>query len=473
MELTRDQVLNIVKSNDWSIQSFNAYPLYVMCAGVESGWLVKAQFGVGYTHFFFFLLNGRASMYYDRQDWENISGRYYEKIKSRGQLEYLIEEYKSAYKKLLDETRYDESRLVKMATPELIGLLKKLCNRLINAVGAAHVIEGITYGSEEKLRGLLRAKGTFTEQEFGLICSPTRPSFLSEAQRELRQIKSLPNGRRSGAIDEFIANYGWIENNYLGRKQFSHADVVHRIDGLEDDSSEANAEEIISQKAKILRRFDLSDQERFIISTIELCFYWQDERKKYILQSIEVLDPVLEKVADKLDLDATDLKSATPREISEANLLDKNFQRQLKKRRTKSVCYSVPGQNFVFTNTDYDFFSENLHSVLGYDAEEVKGLIASPGVVRGRVRVCESISDINKVGVGEILVASMTRPEYLPAMQRAIAFVTDEGGITCHAAIVAREMKKPCVIGTKIATKVFKDGDLVEVDAEKGIVRKI
>jgi len=58
-------------------------------------------------------------------------------------------------------------------------------------------------------------------------------------------------------------------------------------------------------------------------------------------------------------------------------------------------------------------------------------------------------------------------------MQRAAAFVTDEGGITCHAAIVAREMKKPCVIGTKIATKIFKDGDIVEVDADKGIVRKI
>ena len=59
----------------------------------------------------------------------------------------------------------------------------------------------------------------------------------------------------------------------------------------------------------------------------------------------------------------------------------------------------------------------------------------------------------------------------MPAMEKAAAFVTDEGGITCHAAIVAREMKKPCIIGTKIATKVLKDGDLVEVDAEKGIVR--
>tara|TARA_Y100000310_G_scaffold338021_1_gene426573 strand:- start:1597 stop:1776 length:180 start_codon:yes stop_codon:yes gene_type:complete len=58
-------------------------------------------------------------------------------------------------------------------------------------------------------------------------------------------------------------------------------------------------------------------------------------------------------------------------------------------------------------------------------------------------------------------------------MKKAAAFVTDEGGVTCHAAIVSREMKKPCIIGTKIATKVLKDNDLVEVDANKGIVRKI
>jgi pyruvate,water dikinase len=64
----------------------------------------------------------------------------------------------------------------------------------------------------------------------------------------------------------------------------------------------------------------------------------------------------------------------------------------------------------------------------------------------------------------------MTRPEYLPAMKKAAAFVTDEGGITCHAAIVAREMGKPCIIGTKVATKVLKNGDLVEVKGNHGVV---
>ena len=68
-------------------------------------------------------------------------------------------------------------------------------------------------------------------------------------------------------------------------------------------------------------------------------------------------------------------------------------------------------------------------------------------------------------------MASMTRPEYIGAMKKALAFITDEGGVTCHAAIVARELQKPCIIGTKIATEVLKDGDLVQVDAVHGVVR--
>jgi pyruvate,water dikinase len=67
----------------------------------------------------------------------------------------------------------------------------------------------------------------------------------------------------------------------------------------------------------------------------------------------------------------------------------------------------------------------------------------------------------------------MTSPEFVPAMHRAIAIVTDEGGVLCHAAIVSREMEKPCIIGTKIATKSLKDGDFVEVDTKKGLVIKL
>jgi len=105
--------------------------------------------------------------------------------------------------------------------------------------------------------------------------------------------------------------------------------------------------------------------------------------------------------------------------------------------------------------------------------KEIKGTVAQLGKVRGLVKVVNHVGEAVKVKSGDILVTYMTSPDFLPAMKKAAAFVTDEGGLTCHAAIIAREMKKPCIIGTKIATRILKDGDLVEVDADKGILKII
>jgi pyruvate,water dikinase len=115
---------------------------------------------------------------------------------------------------------------------------------------------------------------------------------------------------------------------------------------------------------------------------------------------------------------------------------------------------------------------DEIESKINLD-NEVKGQIACLGKVRGVVRVLYSSKEIGRVKRGEVLVTSMTTPDYVQAMEKASAFITDEGGLSCHAAIIAREMKKPCIIGTKIATKVLKDGDKVEVDANKGIVKII
>jgi phosphohistidine swiveling domain-containing protein len=102
----------------------------------------------------------------------------------------------------------------------------------------------------------------------------------------------------------------------------------------------------------------------------------------------------------------------------------------------------------------------------------IKGQCAYPGVVRGIARIINNPRN-STIKATEILVTSMTRPDFLPLMEKAAAFVTDSGGILSHAAITAREMKKPCIIGTQIATKKLNDGDLIEVDATKGIVKII
>ena len=98
------------------------------------------------------------------------------------------------------------------------------------------------------------------------------------------------------------------------------------------------------------------------------------------------------------------------------------------------------------------------------------GLSASPGIATGKVKIVKDASELSKIMPGDILVAIMTSPDYVPAMKRAAAIVCDEGGITAHASIVSRELGIPCIVGTEKATKVLKENQLITVDATSGKV---
>jgi phosphoenolpyruvate synthase/pyruvate phosphate dikinase len=104
---------------------------------------------------------------------------------------------------------------------------------------------------------------------------------------------------------------------------------------------------------------------------------------------------------------------------------------------------------------------------------EIYGTIGSAGKAEGIVKIVYTNKDLHKVKQGDVIVAAMTRQDFVPAVRKAAALVTDEGSVTCHAAIIARELNKPCIVGTKNSTRIFHDGDSVEVDASKGIVRKL
>lgn len=100
----------------------------------------------------------------------------------------------------------------------------------------------------------------------------------------------------------------------------------------------------------------------------------------------------------------------------------------------------------------------------------VKGETASAGVISGIVKLIKDASELEKIEKGDVLVTRMTTPDMVPAMQKAAAIVTDEGGMTCHAAIVSREMGTPCIVGTEHATEILKEGELITVHASRGIV---
>ncbi len=194
---------------------------------------------------------------------------------------------------------------------------------------------------------------------------------------------------------------------------------------------------------------------------------------------IEKIGPFVDAFGRKLSLEMVKragISENLSRYISYEEMLDyfkkeKIVDKQILNKRRKY--FIITNKGILYENIN-NYFKKQGHSLKVEKLEgisEIKGNSAYPGLVKGKVVIVKNKSMFGKLKQGDILVTTMTTPDFLPIMKKAAGFITDEGGITCHASIVAREMKKSCIVGTKIATKVLKDGDLVEVDADKGIVK--
>ena len=206
-------------------------------------------------------------------------------------------------------------------------------------------------------------------------------------------------------------------------------------------------------------RFSAADRKRMLRLRGEIGEV-ADKSTHIIVKSLKYIFPRLEGLVNFVsiaDLNRNKINSEKLRRIS---------SRELIMMDNKTV--SMDGFNHL--KKRYNFALQKINPKF---KSSFTGQIAYKGLVTGRVRIIQKRAQISSLTKGEVLVSSMTVPDFIPAMRRASSFVTDEGGITCHAAIVAREMKKPCIIGTRVATKVLKDGDMVEVDANKGVVKVI
>jgi phosphohistidine swiveling domain-containing protein len=147
---------------------------------------------------------------------------------------------------------------------------------------------------------------------------------------------------------------------------------------------------------------------------------------------------------------------------------------EIDRRSGLYVFFGTKNNSSIFTGKSAAVFlkKEGFSKTRKVLVETVKGLTACVGRVKDEVRVVCNLDDIKR-SAGKVVVSRDTIIEYAPFLKKALAIITDLGGISSHAAIVAREFKIPCIVGTKVATKVFKDGDLVEVDANKGIVKLV
>lgn len=144
------------------------------------------------------------------------------------------------------------------------------------------------------------------------------------------------------------------------------------------------------------------------------------------------------------------------------------YKNELLKREKGCYFYSENYHDYNFIFSSKDFLSN-----VNKNIKILSGQTAFSGKATGQVKIVNTPLQVRKLHKGNILVSINTNPALILAIKRCAAIVTDEGGMTCHAAIISRELKKPCIVGTKVATKILKDGDIVEVNASKGIVKII
>lgn len=194
------------------------------------------------------------------------------------------------------------------------------------------------------------------------------------------------------------------------------------------------------------------------------------EKEYMVIKNEDGVGTRVVNVKDILGKDAVKAEALSPKE------LDTLVERGLK---VEKLYGSVQDTEWGFDRDTKEFYFLQSRPIttLGNKEEKeeklitlVKGLPASPGIGRGKVKLIKDISEINLVEEGDVLVTAMTNPDMVPAMRKCAGVVTDEGGRTCHAAIVSRELQIPCIVGAKTATKTLKTGDTVTVDAVRGIV---
>jgi len=259
--------------------------------------------------------------------------------------------------------------------------------------------------------------------------------------------------RMAHRIEFMKKNYPWFNSGDPFKQSLDTRWINHFVKSFSVES-----------KKKVHRSWGLEKDE--FIALYQEILYIKDKRDEYRREAFYYLLPLLKEISRRVNISVQDLGYLLPHEI-----LEKNRDAKIEQRK---IAFTLELRNMQLTiiagkNAREQF----IHPLQIEKVSLLQGTVCSSGFVTGKVQIIRGKEDIIKFKQGNVLVAVTTDPNHLPAMQKAIAFITDEGGITCHAAIVARELGKPAIVGTKTATSVLKNGDIVEVDAEKGIIRVV
>ncbi|MSU74953.1 MAG: hypothetical protein EXS55_00325 [Candidatus Magasanikbacteria bacterium] len=314
---------------------------------------------------------------------------------------------------------------------------------------------------------------------------------LADSQRESADLLRLAVGVKKNGVDvsalvHHAEKYRWLSCYNIDETAYANTYFSDRLALLTTKNVDELARELTEVEQRLphdiqiyhqtIEALSLPTQQAKETELLRELVYLRTFRVEMQSKANYYIQPLFEAVASRLKISLRHVCALFPTELSgalsgtpvpsEADLEDR-CQNYAFRYDANGVLFKV-GQKETAAIEE-----QELGVQITDEIAELRGTTAYQGVVRGQVRVVITKEEIQQFKTGEILVTTMTTPEFVPAMKKAAAIVTNEGGVLCHAAIMARELKVPCVIATERATTVFKNGDQVIVDATNGVVKKV
>lgn len=297
------------------------------------------------------------------------------------------------------------------------------------------------------------------------------PLFVSFDTRK----KQLMIEASKGKITPNYLRFAFTEYTFFASEEF----VKNELNKSNQETLGAQVEQAVkvSKKARadletLLEEAD--QQTKDIIAILQWVLFCRDERKDIINQAELLLYSLSENLLKAWGINPKLINQIGISEMLQGKKYLKSIEKDLPKRTTGFGVLYQKNRKMIIGLKDLKKQIKTLDQIIlnqitSQDSDQkIKGETGNRGLVEGKVRIVRKRSEFNAFKDGEILITGMTRPEFVPLMEKASGIITDEGGITSHAAIVSRELDKPCLIGTKIATQVLQTGDEVILDSTRG-----
>ncbi len=387
-----------------------------------------------------------------------------------------------------------ETDLTKKSNAELWKYYEQYCHyyKEVGVLGepvAFCVKDALANHLENYLRRQLKEKGLkkrFAEF-FSALVSPTIPSFATREEQELIKIavkaqqKGIPAMQRE--LEKHTNEFFWLPYDYeseiWGKEYFES--VLRELIKKPAADLKAQAKrqknqfgELKQKQKKFIHEAGIDLQHKQLFQVMQDASQAMDLKKEVLTQSHWYKNSLMKEIAKRLHIPFYHTYFIVPGEMKTGLLEGKLDKKGIETRQQHCVSICQDGKTVIETEENAKAWEQKVVTQTAVEeSKELHGTCACPGSAIGKARVLLNSNQIHEMREGEILVAQATTPDFVPAMKKAKAIITNEGGITSHAAIVSRELGVPCIVGVANATKLIKTGELIEVHAASGTIKKI